>query len=154
MLNVKLLFLFYSLYMLQLSATLKMKASSLEKEAWGCLSLFKQVQKPPVFGIFLFNELPEFEEEEGPPSKKIYLVDEPSTGSDPFDPKLPTTPSSRIEIAFPINEGSLHDSGISQEFLPIQEQFPSEKQFISVVFNVNIVLRVEPMFAHILIKSM
>ena len=67
----------------------------------------------------LFDELPEFEREEGPPSKYIHLEDEPSTSSDPLDPKLPTTPSCKIEITFPKNEGSLHDSGISQDFLPI-----------------------------------
>ena len=68
----------------------------------------------------LFDELPEFKEEEGPPSKKIHLEDELPTSSDPSDSTLPTT-SPKIEIAFPRNEGCLHDSGISQQFLPIWE---------------------------------
>ena len=101
----------------------------------------------------LFDKLTECEEEEGPPCKKIHLEDKPSTSSHPLDPTLPTTPSSKIEIAFPINEGSLHDSGISQDFYPFKSSCPTEKQFISVVFNVDIVLRAEPLFVHILVKS-
>ena len=76
----------------------------------------------------LFAETPEVEEEEeGPPSNKVWLEDEPSTSSDHLELKLPTTPSPKIEITFPINEGSLHDSGISQEYVPIQEQLPHRK---------------------------
>ena len=100
-----------------------------------------------------FDECSEAEEEEDPPSKKIHLEDGPSTSSDPLDPKLPTAPLSKIKIAFPINEDSLHDSGINQEFLPIHEQLPTEKQFISVALIVDIMLRVEPLSVHILIKS-
>ena len=142
--------------MLQLSATLKMKASSLAKEAWGCFVAFLAGSKTSsLWGILedLFDELPEFEEEEGPPSKKIHMEDEPSTSSDPSDPKLPTIPSSKIEIAFPINEGSLHDSSISQEFYLFKSSWPTEKQFISVVLTVDITLRAEPLFVHILVKS-
>ena len=65
----------------------------------------------------------------------IHLEDELSTSSDPLDPKLPTVPSSKIEINFPINEGSLHDSGISQEFLPIHEQAPHRTAFYLCGFN-------------------
>ena len=55
--------------------------------------------------------------------------------SDPSDTKLPTTPSSKIEITFPINEGSLHDSGISQEYLLIQEQLHHRKEAYLCSFN-------------------
>ena len=75
----------------------------------------------------MFDEIPEAEEEKGPPPKKIQLEDEPSTSSDPSEPKLPSTPSSKTEITFPVNEGSLHDSGRNQEYLPIQEQLPHRK---------------------------
>ena len=75
----------------------------------------------------LFEEITEVKEEEGVPSKKIQLEDEPSTSSDPMDPHLSTTPSPKIEITFPVNEVSLHNSGISQEYLPIGEQLPHRK---------------------------
>ena len=130
MLSVKLLLHFQSLYMAYLSATLKMKASSLGKEAWGYFEAFLAGSKTGrLWDILedLFDELAGFEEEEGPPSKEIPMEDEPSTSSDPLDPKLLTTPSSKIKITFPINEGSLHESGINQEFLPIREQLPHRK---------------------------
>ena len=48
-----------------------------------------------------------------------------------------------------MNEGSLHDSGISQEYLPIHEQLPHRT---AVVLIVGIILRAEPRSAHILAK--
>ena len=114
MLNAKLLLLFQFLYILQLSAKLKMKASLLEKEAWGCFVAFPSgLQTSSLWDILedLFDKISEVEEEEGPPSKKIYLEDEPSMSSDPLDPKLSTTPSPKIEITFPITKGFLHDYG-------------------------------------------
>ena len=99
-----------------------MKASLLEKEAWGCFVAFIAGSKTSgLWDILkdLFDEIPEVKEEEGPPSKKIPLEDKPSTSSDASDAKPSTTPSPKIEIAFPINEGFLHNSGISQEYLPI-----------------------------------
>ena len=95
---------------------------SVTAQAWGCfVASLAGSKTSSLWDILedLFDEIPEVEEEEGPPSKKIHLEDEPSTSSDPSDPKLSTTPSPKIEIIFPINEGSLHDSGISQEYLPI-----------------------------------
>ena len=57
MLNATLLLLFQSLYMLQLSATLKTKAALLEKEAWGCfvasISGFKNLQCLGHLGTFI-----------------------------------------------------------------------------------------------------
>ena len=137
---------------LQLSVMLKSKASLLEREAWGYFTASLAGTK--TYGLwdileYLFDESPETEEEEGPPCRKIHLEDEPSTSSDPSDSKPPTIPSSKIEIAFPINEGSLHDSGISQEFLPICEQL---SQFIFVVLIVDIMLRADPHFVHTLAK--
>ena len=96
-----------------------MKEFLLEKEAWGCFAAFLAGSKTSsLWDILedLFDEHLEVEEKEGSPSKKIHLEDEPSTSSDPLDHKLTTAPSSKMKIAFPINEGSLHDSGISQEF--------------------------------------
>ena len=110
--------------MLQLSATLKMKADLLEKEAWGCFAASMAGSKTSnLWDILedLFGENPEVEEEEDPPSKKVWLEDEPFTSSDPLDTKFPTTPSPKVEIIFPLNEGFLHDPGISQEYLPIQQ---------------------------------
>ena len=109
---------------------LKSKASLLEEEAWGYfVASLAGTKSSALWDILedLFNELPEAEDEEGPPSMKIHMEDESSTSYDPLDPKLPTTTSSKIKIAFHINEGSIHDSGISQEFLPIQEQLPHRK---------------------------
>ena len=116
--------------MMQLSATHKMKASSLEKEARGCFVAFLAGSKTSILWEileYLFDKCPEAKEEEGPPSKKIHLEDEPSTISDPSDPKLPTAPSSKIKIAFPLNESSLHDSDINQEYLPFHKQLPHRK---------------------------
>ena len=127
MLNAKLLLFFQSLCMMQHSATLKSKSALLEKEAWGCFMASLVGTKTSSLWDVLFDEIPEFEEEEGPPSKKIYLEDEPSTNSDPLDPKPSATPLPKIEIIFPINEGSLHESGISQGYLPIWEQLLHRK---------------------------
>ena len=116
--------------MLKLSAMLKSKASPLEKEAWGhfvvSLAGTKTSSLWDILGD-LFNECPETEEEGSPPSKKIHLEDEPSSSPVLSAPKTHTLPLSKIDVAFPINEGSLHDSGISQEFLPICEQLPHRK---------------------------
>ena len=68
----------------------------------------------------VFAECSEFKEEEGPPSKKICHEDEPSISSEPSKSTPSTAPSSNIVI--PINYGSLHDSGISQELLLIHEE--------------------------------
>ena len=117
---------------------LKSKASLLEKEAWGYFTASLAGTKTSgLWDILedLFDECPETEEEEGPPSKKIHLEDEPFTSSDPLNSKPPTTPSSEIEIIFPIKESSIHDSGISQEFLPIHEQLPHRKAVYLCGFN-------------------
>ena len=81
--------------MLQLSATLQSKAALLKEEAWECFMAFLAGTK--ISGLWdiledLADEIPEFEYEEGPPCKKFHLEDEPSTSSDPLDPKLSTTP--------------------------------------------------------------
>ena len=52
-----------------------------------------------------------------------------------MDPNLTTTPLPKIEITFPINEGSLHDSGINQEYLSFQEQLPQRKAVYLCVFQ-------------------
>ena len=83
----------------------------------------------------LFDEHPETEEDKGPPSKKIHSEDEYSTSSDLSAPKPHTIPSSKIEVVFPINEGSLHDSGTGQELLPIHQQLPHRKAVYLCGFN-------------------
>ena len=120
------------------SAMLKSKASLLGKESWGHFVASLVGTKTSGLCDILedfFDECPETEEEEGQPSKKIYLEDEPSTSSDPSAPKPPTIPSSKIEVTFPINEGSLQESGISHKFLPIGEQLPYRKAIYLCGFN-------------------
>ena len=141
--------------MLQLLAMLKSKAVPLEKGAWGCFVAYLAGTK--TSGLWdtlkdLFAECSESKEEEGPPSKMICQENEPSTSSDPLKSTPPTAPSSKIAI--PINEGSLHDSGISQEFLPFHEQLPQRKGVYLWLLIVVIVLNVELLFVHIITKSM
>ena len=71
----------------------------------------------------LFGEISEPEEEEGLPFKKTQPEDVPSTSdsspSVPTDTSAPDIPQStltEVKVVFPINKGSLHDSGISQEY--------------------------------------
>ena len=59
--------------MLQLSTTLKSKAALLEKEDCGCfMASLVGMKTSSLWNILedLFDEIPEFEEEEGSPSKK------------------------------------------------------------------------------------
>ena len=89
--------------MLQLSAVPKSKASLLEKEAWGYFTVSLVGTKTSgLWDILedLFNECPETEEEEGPPSKKIHLEYEPSTSSAPLDSK-PLFPHLKLKSLFP-----------------------------------------------------
>ena len=65
-------------------------------------------------------------EEEGPPSKKSWPEDkppisnsDPSAPSDTSAPDIPQPTLSDTKVFFPINEGSLHHSGISHKYLPI-----------------------------------
>ena len=68
---------FQSLYMLQLSSTLKMKAALLEKEAWGCFvtSVAGSKTSGPwdILGD-LFDEIPEVERKKNPPPVQILLI--------------------------------------------------------------------------------
>ena len=125
MLDAKLLLLFQSFYILHLSATLKSKAALLEKEAWGCFTASLVGTKTSSLWDILedvedvFDKIPEFEEEKGPPSRK-------STWKISLPPvQILWILSSllllclRFEITFPINEGSL----------PIQEWLPHRKVF-------------------------
>ena len=59
-------------------------------------------------------------EEENPPPKKFVRRDELSTISEPSK-STPSSASSPNTVIL-MSEGSLHDSGISQEFLLIQEE--------------------------------
>ena len=52
-----------------------------------------------------------------------------------------------------MNEGSLHDSSISQEYLPVQEQLLHGKVFFSVDFTAVIMLKVGPPFVPMPTKS-
>ena len=81
----------------------------------------------------LFDECPETEEEKGPSSRKIHLEYEPS---------------SKIKVTFPVNEGSLHDSGVSQEFVPICELLPHKKVVYLYGLIVVIMFKVEPQSTH------
>ena len=135
-------FLFYSfLFNLVYAAAFsdaKSEASLLEKEAWEHIAVSLAGTKTSSLWDILedsFDEHPETEEEEGPPSKKIHFEDEPSTSSDLSAPKPHTILSSKIKVAFPINEGSFYDSGLSQEFLPIHEQLPHGKAIYLCGFN-------------------
>ena len=122
--------------MLQLLAMLKRKALLLEKAAWGCLTVSLAGTKTSgLWDILedLFVDSSKSEEEEGPPSKKICQTDEPSTCSEPSKSTTSTAPSS--DIIIPMSEGSLHDSGISQEFLPISEQLPHRKAVYLCAFD-------------------
>ena len=64
----------------------------------------------------------EAEEERRPPSKKCHPEDEPSTSDS--GQAAPTPTDSDLKVAFPMNGGSLHDSGINKEYLPVWEQLP------------------------------
>ena len=117
--------------MLQLSAMLRSKALLLEKEAWGPLTACLAGTKTSgLWDILedLFEECSGSEEEESAPSKKTHLEDEPSTSSGPSTSTPSSVPS--INTIIPMNEGSLHDSGISLEFLPILSNCLTEKPFI------------------------
>ena len=109
--------------MLQLSATFKAKAAQLEKEAWGHFAASLASSRTPGLWEFLgnlFGEVSKAEEEEGPPSKKSKPEDKSSTSaSGSSAPTLTDTPSTKAKVIFPINEGSIHDSGIAQEYLPV-----------------------------------
>ena len=115
---------------------LKNKGSHLEKETLGCFAAsLAGTKTSDLWDILedLFMKHFESGKEEGPPSKKICQEEEPPTSFNPSKSTPPTAPSS--EIAIPINEGSLHDSGISQEFLPICEQLPHRKAIYLCGFN-------------------
>ena len=125
--NISLILYFQSLSMLQLSATLKAKAALLEKEAWGYFAASLAGWR--TFGLWglledLFGEISNTMEEDGLPSKKSHPEDEPSTSdsvpSAPADtpsPDIPQSTLTEVKVIFPMNEGLLHDSGISQEHL-------------------------------------
>ena len=115
---------------------LKSKALLLKKEPWECFAAsLAGMKSSGLWDILedLFAECSESKEEEGPPSKKIHQENELSTSSDPSKSTPPTAPSSKISIS--INEESLHDSGISQEFSPIHEQLPHSKAVYLCAFN-------------------
>ena len=106
---------------------LKSKALLLEKEAWGCFTASLAGTKTSGLWDILEDLFAECSEskEEGLPSKKICQEDETSTSSDPLKFTSSTAPSSNIVI--PMSESSPHDSGRSQEFLPLHGQLPHRK---------------------------
>ena len=72
-----------------------------------------------------FIGISEIEEEEGPPSKKSWPENEPSNSdsgpsahADTPALDIPQSALTEIKVIFPMNKGSLHDLGISQEHLP------------------------------------
>ena len=81
----------------------------------------------------IFTECSDSEEEESPPPKKSHQEDEPSTNTEPSKSTPSTDPSFNMVIA--MSEGSLHDLGISLEFLLIHEQLPHRKAIYVCAFN-------------------
>ena len=81
----------------------------------------------------LFMECSDSEEEESPPPKKSHQEDEPTTSSKPSKSTPSSAPS--FNMVIPMSESSLHDSGISLEFLLIREQLPYRKAIYLCAFN-------------------
>ena len=121
--------------MLQLTATLKAKTAPLERQAWGHLTAAMVESKTSGLWDLLedpFCKMSEAEEEKSLPSKRSQSEDEPSKcGSGPsvlssattIQQPAPTKPT----VIFPMNESSLHDSGIKSEYLPVHEKLPHNK---------------------------
>ena len=109
--------------MLQLSATLNAKAAQLEKDVWDHFPASLAGSMTSGLCEFLedlFVEVSKAEEEEGPPSKKIQPEDKSFTSASGSSVHtLTDTLSTKAKVIFPLNEGSLHDSGITQEYLPV-----------------------------------
>ena len=110
------------MFILQLSAIIKAKTAQLEKEAWGNFAASLPGSRTYHLWEFLedlFGEVSAVEEEEGPPSKKSQPEDEPSTSA--FGSSAPTLTDTLLASLkfFPMNDGSLLDSGITQEYLPV-----------------------------------
>ena len=122
--------------MQQLSSMLKSKALLLEKEAWGYLSA--SLASTKMSGLLdilegLFMECSNSEEEESQPPKKFCQEDKLSTSSEPSKSTPSSAPSPNTVI--PVSEGSLHNSGISLEFLPICEQLSHRKAIYLCAFG-------------------
>ena len=121
--------------MLQLSGTLKAKATLLEKEAWGHLSASLVGCK--TSGLWdlledLFHKMSEGGEEESPPSKRSHSEDKPSTSG--LGQSVLTAASSILQpaptktiVIFLMNESSLHDSDLKPEYFPVHEKLPHNK---------------------------
>ena len=100
--------------MLQHSAMLKSKALLLEKEALGCFAAFLEGTKTSglwdiLEKIYLWSALNAKRKKVHPLKRYIRIA-----SYDPFKSTPATVPSSKIAV--PINEGSLHDLGISLIF--------------------------------------
>ena len=92
------------------------------------------------------------------PSKRSWSEDEPSTNG--LDPSVLTSASTipqpattKTTVIYPMNKSSLHDSGLKPEYLPVCENYPITKLYISVVSIVVIMLRVELPSVPIFIRS-
>ena len=113
--------------MLQLAAILKAKTAQLEKEAWGHLvASLTESKTSDLWDLQegIFGEISKTEGQRSPPPKRSHSEDEPPTRGS--SPSLPTSISNitqpvspKITVIFPMNESSLHDSGIKPEYLPV-----------------------------------
>ena len=113
--------------MLQLIAILTAKVALLVKEGWDHLAAYLVTSK--TSGLWnlpekLLGMTSDSGEEKILPSMRSHSKDKPSTsalGPSVFAPTS-TTPQptpTKITVIFPMNESSLHDSGIKHEYLPM-----------------------------------
>ena len=124
--------------MLQLAATLKAKA------AWGHLAAsLAGCKTSDLWHLLenLFNKMSEVGEERSPPPKRSHSEDQSSTSGLGLSVFTSTSNvqqpvSIKSTVIFLINKGSLHDSGIKPEYLPVHEELPHNKSQISLWFPV------------------
>ena len=117
--------------MLHLSSTLKAKAAQPVKEAWGHFAAsLAGWRASDLWELLedLFGEVFEAEEEEGPSSKKSQPKDKPSTSASVSSvPTLTDTPSTKAKVVCLWIQELYMIKGITQEYLPVQEQLPHSK---------------------------